>query len=31
MDLYAAKTRKDHTLFVDAFREGAFDLVSAVS
>ena len=28
---YAAKTRKDHTLFVDAFREGAFDLVSAVS
>jgi len=28
---YAARTRKDHTLFVDAFREGAFDLVSAVS
>ena len=27
---YAAKTRKDHALFVDAFREGAFDLVSAV-
>ena len=28
---YAAKTRKDHALFVDAFREGAFDLVSAVA
>ena len=27
---YAARTRKDHSLFVDAFREGAFDLVSAV-
>ena len=28
---YAAKTRKDHALFVDAFRGGSFDLVSAVS
>ncbi len=28
---YAARTRKDHALFVEAFREGAFDLVSAVS
>ena len=28
---YAAKTRRDHALFVDAFREGKFDLVSAVS
>ncbi len=28
---YAAKTRRDHSLFVDAFREGKFDLVSAVS
>ncbi len=28
---YATRTRKDHALFVDAFREGAFDLVSAVS
>ena len=27
---YAASTRKDHALFVEAFREGAFDLVSAV-
>jgi uncharacterized protein (DUF2252 family) len=27
---YAARTRKDHGLFVDAFREGKFDLVSAV-
>jgi uncharacterized protein (DUF2252 family) len=27
---YAARARKDHALFVDAFREGAFDLVSAV-
>ena len=27
---YAAKTRKDHALFVDAFRGGSFDLVSAV-
>ncbi|MGD9958624.1 DUF2252 domain-containing protein [Nocardioides sp.] len=27
---YASRTRKDHALFVDAFREGAFDLVSAV-
>ncbi|CUR60736.1 conserved hypothetical protein [metagenome] len=27
---YAAKTRKDHAMFVDAFREGSFDLVSAV-
>jgi uncharacterized protein (DUF2252 family) len=27
---YAARTRKDHALFVDAFREGKFDLVSAV-
>jgi hypothetical protein len=27
---YAAKTRRDHALFVDAFREGRFDLVSAV-
>ncbi len=28
---YAAKARKDHALFVDAFRGGRFDLVSAVS
>ena len=28
---YAARARKDHALFVEAFREGAFDLVSAVS
>jgi uncharacterized protein (DUF2252 family) len=28
---YAARARKDHALFVDAFRGGAFDLVSAVS
>jgi uncharacterized protein (DUF2252 family) len=27
---YAAKTRRDHALFVEAFREGRFDLVSAV-
>ena len=27
---YAEKTRKDHALFVDAFRAGRFDLVSAV-
>ena len=27
---YAEKTRKDHALFVDAFRAGEFDLVSAV-
>ena len=27
---YAARTRKDHALFVDAFRKGRFDLVSAV-
>ena len=27
---YAARARKDHALFVDAFREGKFDLVSAV-
>jgi uncharacterized protein (DUF2252 family) len=27
---YAATTRRDHALFVDAFREGQFDLVSAV-
>ncbi len=26
---YAVKARRDHALFVDAFREGAFDLVSA--
>jgi len=26
---YAARVRKDHALFVDAFREGSFDLVSA--
>jgi len=26
---YAVKARKDHALFVDAFRSGAFDLVSA--
>jgi uncharacterized protein (DUF2252 family) len=28
--VYAARTRKDHALFVDAFREGKFDLVSAI-
>jgi uncharacterized protein (DUF2252 family) len=28
---YAAKTRRDHALFVEAFREGKFDLVKAVS
>jgi uncharacterized protein (DUF2252 family) len=28
---YAAGTRRDHALFVEAFREGAFNLVSAVS
>ena len=28
---YAARVRTDHALFVDAFREGRFDLVSAVS
>jgi uncharacterized protein (DUF2252 family) len=28
---YAAKTRKDHALFVEGFREGKFDLVKAVS
>ncbi len=28
---YAARVRTDHALFVDAFREGHFDLVSAVS
>ncbi|MEO6512591.1 MAG: DUF2252 family protein, partial [Nocardioides sp.] len=28
---YAARTRKDHELFVDAFREGRFEMVSAVS
>jgi hypothetical protein len=28
---YAARTRRDHGLFVDAFREGGFDLVAAVS
>ncbi len=27
---YATKARKDHALFVDAFRGGKFDLVSAV-
>ena len=27
---YAGRARKDHALFVDAFREGKFDLVSAV-
>ncbi|MBA2445925.1 MAG: DUF2252 domain-containing protein [Nocardioidaceae bacterium] len=26
---YAAKARKDHTLFIEAFRSGKFDLVSA--
>ncbi|MBA2561120.1 MAG: DUF2252 domain-containing protein, partial [Propionibacteriales bacterium] len=26
---YAVKARKDHALFVDAFRDGGFDLVSA--
>ena len=26
---YAVRARKDHALFVDAFRSGAFDLVSA--
>ena len=26
---YAVKVRKDHALFVDAFRSGSFDLVSA--
>jgi uncharacterized protein DUF2252 len=26
---YADRARKDHALFVDAFRSGAFDLVSA--
>ncbi len=28
---YAGRVRTDHALFVDAFREGRFDLVSAVS
>ena len=28
---HAARTRKDHALFVEAFREGRFDLVKAVS
>src|SRR5262249_5752566 len=27
---YAKSTRRDHALFVDAFREGHFDLVKAV-
>ena len=27
---YAGRARKDHALFVEAFREGRFDLVSAV-
>jgi uncharacterized protein (DUF2252 family) len=27
---YAARTRKDHALFVEAFREGRFEMVSAV-
>ena len=27
---YAVKARHDHSLFVDAFRDGDFDLVSAV-
>ena len=27
---YADRARKDHALFVAAFREGKFDLVSAV-
>lgn len=28
---YAAKVRKDHVLFIDAFRSGRFDLVSATT
>ena len=27
---YAQRARRDHALFVDAFRRGRFDLVSAI-
>ena len=27
---YARRARRDHALFVDAFRGGRFDLVSAI-